>query len=341
MFARPEIVIDAEEADRALAHYALGPTLGQAVSGGGTANANLVIDTTEGRFFLRRRNPKYSQREFVAFDHALMEHLAAAGLCTPLALPSREGRRWVELDGRVYELYPFMPGGEHDPTSEGEVRDSAATLARFHRATRDMIVPPGKDWPRYDAPQLIREGLAEARELDDGSHAEELGTAEAHLELLQRRLPDERYAALPQLVIHGDYHPANVKFQDGRVVGVFDVDWATRQPRVRDLADGLLFFAAERDAPMDAADIYSVTQPFRLTEQRARLFLEAYEGIDALTSEETAALPEFMRARWLHCRVQGMAKVPPEARVHFLLRDILEPLRTLGTVTCFPNSGNR
>ena len=169
MFSRPDIIITRAEAERVLARYDVGAARGQTVSGGGTANANLVVDTDDGRFFLRRRNPKYQQREFVAFDHALMEHLSRAGLCTPLAVVSREGRRWVELDGQVYELYPFLPGGPHDPHSEAEVRDAALALAQFHRATREMVVPPGKDWPRYDAPRNIRRGLDEARRLDDYS----------------------------------------------------------------------------------------------------------------------------------------------------------------------------
>ncbi|MEN6316577.1 MAG: hypothetical protein ABFD25_20270 [Clostridiaceae bacterium] len=32
-----------------------------------------------------------------------------------------------------------------------------------------------------------------------------------------KNIPDEVYYSLPKLVMHGDYHPVNVKYQDGKV----------------------------------------------------------------------------------------------------------------------------
>ena len=56
--------------------------------------------------------------------------------------------------------------------------------------------------------------------------------------------------------------------------------------------------------------------------------LPAAEEAD-LTPREIVALPKFLRARWLYCRVQGMAKIAPEKRLRFLLNGIRESLEWL------------
>ncbi|MFQ6099123.1 MAG: phosphotransferase, partial [Armatimonadota bacterium] len=142
-------------------------------------------------------------------------------------------------------------------------------------------------------------------------------------------LPDALYASLPACVIHGDYHPANLKFRGDEVVGIFDLDWATLQPCARDLADGLLFFAARRRTDIDDRDIASLTQAPQIDIERSLVFVDAYLQCGSIENAEIAALPEFMRARWLYCRAAGMAKVEPPRRVAFLLNEIEGPLRWL------------
>src|SRR5262245_48206594 len=100
MFSR---IIAPEELKSVLSHYEIGPLTLPPESGGGTANANTTLETATGRYFLKRRNPKYAQRSFVAFDHQLMEHLAPYEIGTPLAVRTQEGARWLEWSGNVYE----------------------------------------------------------------------------------------------------------------------------------------------------------------------------------------------------------------------------------------------
>lgn len=49
---------------------------------------------------------------------------------------------------------------------------------------------------------------------------------------------------MSHLVIHGDYHPGNVKFQDGKVSGIFDFDWSNADLRCFDVAIALLYFCS-------------------------------------------------------------------------------------------------
>ncbi|MBM3474782.1 MAG: hypothetical protein FJX75_16075 [Armatimonadetes bacterium] len=329
-----DLTVGEDEARQVLAHWDVGELLGFPGERGGTANPAVVLDTAAGRFFLKRRNPRYSAPEMLRHDHALMEHLAAKGLCTPLAMRSREGRRWVESEGETYELYPYMPGEPHDPTSEAQVREAGRALARFHRAAEDFDPPLGKRWPRYHAPALTIEALRWA--LDEpagrapGAAREELQRLLSVAEGLADSFTDADYAACPHTTVHGDWHPANVKYRGDRVCGIFDLDWATHQPRLLDVADGVAFFAGTRSRPVDASDIRSLTQPFRLEPARTRAFLEGYRSVLPVRPDELRLLPQFLLARWLWCRADPMRrKVPREEAIDYLLDGIWGPIEQL------------
>lgn len=322
--------IAADELTDVLAGYDVGELLAPPAPCGGTANANVTLETSAGRLFLKRRSPKYSVPGYVAFDHRLMEHLHGYGVGTPLALRSRPGDRWLERNGAVYELFPFYPGGAHDRRSLAQIADAGRRLAAFHAASREFDRPAGKEWPRYQDPARIREGVeamgCDLRNQLDG--ADYLYLME-QIERLECAYPDARYHALPKLVVHGDYHPGNLKFVGDRVSGIYDLDWATLQPRVLDLADGIFLFAGERRSDIDAADIVSLTQSWLPSVERARAFLDGYRQTEVVSAEEWDVLDLAVRARWLFCRVGGRVKLPPERQAEYVADGLLEPLRAL------------
>lgn len=327
MFSR---TITQEELKNVLSQYESGTLVSSPEPGGGTANANMTIETATGKYFLKRRNPKYAQQGYVAFDHQLMEHLARFSIGTPLAAKTKGGERWFTQEGMVYELYPYQSGVSHDRFSLAQLASAGQRLAQFHRATRNFRVPTGKDWPRYQDPAKIREGLeANAAQLQARLTPADFDYLWAQVSLLEREFPDERYHALPKVVVHGDYHPGNLKYVGNEVSGVFDLDWATVQPRILDLADGVFLFAGERETEIDAADIVSLTQTWLPSAKRTRAFMAAYLHAEDVTEEEWAVLKYVVRARWLYCRVGGMVKLPEEQRLDFLLNGLLAPLRGL------------
>jgi len=337
-----DLTVGEDEARRVLANWDVGELVGFPGERGGTANPAVVVDTAAGRFFLRRRNPRYSGPEMLRHDHALMEHLAAKWVCTPLAALSRSGQRWADVAGRIYELYPYLPGEPHDPQSEAQIRDAGRALALFHRAAEDFVAPPGKEWPRYHDPAKTIEALnwalgrlAGRKEPTSGGRTPAQARADLQrllqvAEELAASLTDADYANCPQALVHGDWHPANVKYREDRICGIFDLDWATRQPRLVDLADGVMFFAGRRSAPLDASDIRSLTQPFVLDPDRTAALFEGYRSVGDLPPAELALLPGFLLARWLYCRADPMRrKIAPEEAIDYLLDGIWGPIREI------------
>jgi len=144
------------------------------------------------------------------------------------------------------------------------------------------------------------------------------------------RVPDERYWRLPQVIVHGDYHQGNMRFREAEIVGIFDFDWVSRQPRLVDVADGLILLCGERAEPLNPADLYSLTQPFTYRPDWMQAFLQPYLAAHELTAEERECLPELLRARWLYMRLEQMQrKVPEPERLRFLLREVTGPLEWL------------
>lgn len=314
----------------ALEHWRLPAPVERIEPGSGTANAAAIVRAGGRAFVLKRRNPRYAVEQWVAFDHALMAHLRARGIPVPLPLPARDRRTWLHLDGAIFELSEFIPGDEHRWGDASQVRAAGEMLARFHLAGEDFRPPAEKSWDRYHSPGAITSGLRTARIEQYAVFPEPYAAVRAAERIASRlliRLPDAEYWALPLAIVHGDWHPANLKFAGDRVVGVFDLDWCTSQPRVVDLADGLLFFCGHRAEPIVPGDIWSLTQSFEMDAGLVGAFGEGYLAHIHPTPAELQALPDLMRARWLFCRVDAAdRKVEPARWLEFIARGLLKPL---------------
>lgn len=290
---------------------------------GGTANENFLVAHRGIRYFLRCRSPRYTDADQIAFDHALMRHLGTAGVRGPNPIPTPAGDTCVRLDDRVYELHLYHDGRPPVWESFYDLSQAAIALRRFHEATATFCPPAPKTWPRDDAPERIRRGLAELNEhVCDPAQRLVLATLEEWTEYVELELSDSAYWALPCQVIHGDFHPGNVTIGEGGVA-IFDLDCASYQPRARDLADAILYFCARRDGPFDASTIVRLTRECHLEPERNAAFLDAYGSIG---EDELAALPWLVAARWIYSRVHGRHKLASELWPAYATEGVLTPL---------------
>ena len=97
----------------------------------------------------------------------------------------------------------------------------------------------------------------------------------------------ETYSGLLKIPIHCDYHPGNLKFENGQGVGLFDFDWSKIDYRLFDVALALFYFTAQWRG---AGAGYLRLHPFHL-------FLRGYQEtsarlgrVGAMTSQELHAL---------------------------------------------------
>jgi homoserine kinase type II len=55
---------------------------------------------------------------------------------------------------------------------------------------------------------------------------------------------DVRFQGVPEILIHCDYHPGNLKFSDVKGIGIFDFDWSKIDYRLFDIALALAYFTS-------------------------------------------------------------------------------------------------
>jgi Ser/Thr protein kinase RdoA (MazF antagonist) len=319
-----------------LARYAIGPIL-DAVEWGGTAGRTFRLSTAQGVFFLRRRGPRSSSPERIAFDHGFRHFLVCRGVPTAEPRETTDGLRWVASPDGVYELYPFVEGRAHRSGDLRQIASAARALAAFHDASVEyriragpsplleqfsLAVPDTPPSHRIDDPACLRHAL---QRLSAGLTGAEGSAAHGMLDLVEmvdRAFGGATYDGLDRYVIHGDFHPANLVFGvAGSVAGIFDLDWATNAPRLRDLADALHFFASTPVAT--GSDIRSLVAPRRPRPELASALLTVYHEAAPLDLAELDALRWAWLGRWLAMHTDGAYKVPAAERGSFLTAGVL------------------
>ena len=313
---------DARTIGKVLSHYDI-PAIGKvAPLPGGTANRNFLVETARGRYFFRARHFKYSYPEHARLDHALKRHLARRKMPVAEPMATTTGETLVVLDGGYYELYPYLAGEPFHWEREDELSSAACALARCHKALADFPQPNAPP-RRKDSPEDILAGLEEVRRLTrDARVLREIDYLAEQAGAIAANLPDKKYFSLPCHMIHGDYHPANVIFRGGNVSGIFDWDCAAWLPKMRDVADGLIFFAARREGRFDATNIVTLLKCCWADERRFDVFLREYVNENSLSGAGLKSLGWFVRARWIFSRVEGRLKVPKKTWPAYLVSGI-------------------
>jgi homoserine kinase type II len=310
------------ELQAVLAHYDLGSLYRNERDARGTVNTSFFIDTLKGavpgRYFLRRYKPGIRPEEIV-FEHALIDHLTARGTC-PVARVhrTRDGASFVHLDtpavgGAFYAIFDYLPGEDrytwvNPRCTPRELRAAGRLLAQFHSDVATLAAPGRRAEPK----------IAELLPRIEGIWAECLSRPTAtgfdrfaaqHDRLVRGSITDtssvlRRTAGhLPEVIVHSDYHPGNLRFLGDEISGLVDFDWAKVDLRAFDVGLALWYFCVSWQGRADG----------RLRLRAARAFLESYqrELIDAaelapLSPVELAILPQLISAGNIYVLYWGL-----------------------------------
>jgi homoserine kinase type II len=280
-----------------LSHYDVGVIRSlRSFARGSRAAPKLRIRSDSGEYLLKRRAPGRDDPFRVAFCHCLQLELARHGYPVPRLMGTRaDCNSMVQLEGRVYELFEFVPGDRFDG-SAATAAEAGAALARLHRLLRDFHPP-------YEAPRGSYHGAADAASVFDQLEAAVCAqegpaaaseVARSALVLRQAyqeaaaRAEEAGFGGWPSALLHGDWHPGNILFRQGRVVAVLDFDSARLEPRMADVANGALQFSMRMTDPRDP-----LQWPEGLEADRLKGFFRGYDSAAeaALTPQERAAAP--------------------------------------------------
>lgn len=183
-------------------------------------------DGTRVDGFVMRLAPKGVRRKGntdVYRQAPLLRALRRAGLPVPPVRWAGEDEQWFEVPYVIMERLPgrtLMIWEPHDDLNRGA--DYIATL--WHQAARALTEFHRFDWQRHlphweQVVPVVDEIRKWDRILARSPDKSWLAQGEAVRDLLLERPPPET----PMGLIHGDYQPGNVLYDDGKLVGV--VDW--------------------------------------------------------------------------------------------------------------------
>lgn len=291
---------DAHELAVVLSHYDLGIVDQLRVFPRGSRRSpKLRIRSQRGEFLLKRRSPGQDDPYRVAFAHDLQLHLGRRGYPVAGLIGTRaDNNSMLQLNGRTYELFNYVQGTRYDK-SPWAARQAGAALGRLHasltdyRSLYDSNVGSFHAAPEIDAKTaLIPVAVGAVEPQADQSLITQ--TAEflrrAYVDAA-KRVNDLGYLQWNKVVLHGDWHPGNLLFRRDQVAGVLDFDSARIEPRVVDVANGLLQFSMPMTSPDDPA-----SWPDGLDMEVIRCMLGGYDEATGkpLAQEERNSLPWLM-----------------------------------------------
>ena len=252
-----------EELVRVLSHYDVGVIhQTRSLSGGNRRAPKMVVVSEQGKFLLKRRPRGKDDLYRVAFAHAVQSHLAARAFpVTSLIATRSDGSTILQLNSHIYELFKFVSGTRYDGSPEATI-DAGRQLANFHRHLADFAHEFKPLQASFHDSSTVRTHL---RAIGSDRTARPGGKLQAIAEALtvlynesSIRVNQLGFDSWPQQVIHGDWHPGNMLFSNGKVAVVLDFDSIRVAPAVVDLANGMLQFSivGGRPNPADWPDYF-------------------------------------------------------------------------------------
>lgn len=254
----------------------------------GGKNEHFVVDVPGGQVFLRRSHRGKLPAELRA-QVRWTEALRTAGLPTLVHLPAEDGTPVHVHEDRLWTASAALPGSTPPATDPDLPALLGASAATYHRLAEGLPPPDGLPVAAPLGPQL-RERLAAC---PPAALPPDVSDLVARVADVLDRLP-----GLPRAVVHGGARRGSLRVQDGRVVGVLDLDSARHDARVLDLATAV-------------HDVGKGTGPraerVGLDLDRVRALSTAYGAVHPLLPAELELLPPVLLARRLH-RLLGRAQ---------------------------------
>lgn len=291
---------DSHELAMVLSHYDLGAIEQlRAFPRGSRKSPKVRIKSRRGEFLLKRRAPGQDDPYRVAFAHELQLRLAQRNYPVPGLIGTRdENNSMLQLNGRAYELFNYIHGTRYDRTPRAAVA-VGAMLGKMHTLLaghRSFYEPPPSSFhaaAEIDAKMALLNSSVRAVEpaADPAAIARTANYLRQAYHDAARRVDQAGFRAWPKCVIHGDWHPGNILYRSGVVVGVIDFDSCRLEPRAVDVANAALQFSML----MEASD-RPETWPDGLDHNAVRSILLGYdqESGGVLTPGELQAIPWLM-----------------------------------------------
>ncbi len=291
--------IDGDELVKILSRYDIGAIQRIKNYNKGSRQApKLIVGSTKGKYLLKRRAIGRDAIDRVNFSHIVQKKLGDHRFPVAGLVETVEGNTLVEHDGRIYELFHFINGHRFDK-SKPEAAESGRVLAHCHDILREFSEEPAVKKKSFHQIETTKKTISEV--VDVLSNYENKSTLEGMDETafyIGEQFDKAKFAAdsvgfssLPTSVVHGDWHPGNMLYEDGEIVAVIDFDSLRIAQRITDIANGVLQFSMR----MGTDDVNNWPDSFR--GHTIRSMVQGYNAftVSPLLPSELSIIPPLMK----------------------------------------------
>ncbi|OIK09580.1 phosphotransferase [Bacillus sp. MUM 13] len=203
---------------------------------GGLFNVNLKINTTIGNYVIRVHSGLSSEIHLLAEKH-LLKKLIEQDIPVLTPLNTTNGSYFSTLHNRFVQITPFVQGIPFIFSNE-QVYRCGNLLKKFHNALIREEEIPTPNWSNYPSHRVLKQGIYQLVKLQRYIHEPPLIT---EVERLYEKVMNEWSClngdSLKKVVIHGDWHPWNVLFNDkNEIKYILDFDFLQKGERIHDIA---------------------------------------------------------------------------------------------------------
>ncbi|RAP74231.1 phosphotransferase enzyme family protein [Paenibacillus montanisoli] len=198
---------------------------------GGRLNQHWLVNFNNERLVLRLWSNAIHIDD-IQYEVSLLKSVAELGWPVAAVI---EGP--IEFGGQMWGLFPYLhgePPSVENPAAEQRAR--GRLMARFHADLRGLSgIGQRKDWRRCEE-ILFDDELDLLLSENEMKRPEEIRVLRWHLERARKRVEGLKLHSRPGIVIHGDFTPWNLRFQEGKLSGILDFELAHWDHRVGDFA---------------------------------------------------------------------------------------------------------
>ncbi len=287
-----------DEISKVMAHYDLKLRKVGDFLGGGNSD-NVLLQTYQGKKILKRY---YWSIDSTVYEHSIHNYLANKDFPSARLSINRSDATITISDKRLYAVYDFIEGYSYSEyfcppkIKRSFIAQAGEKLANYHQLIVGFI-PEGKKLNGFK-PHSNKLWRATAWHLNVIDQYREKvldkSISDKRVRFFSRiadklkheyeeadRLYEKADHQLPKLVIHSDYKPNNVLYNNQKISGILDFGDANLNFRVADVARGLSTFCSRKRSIINQYD--------------AKIFLNNYLSVQKLTQEEMASIPTLLR----------------------------------------------
>lgn len=195
---------------------------------GGRLNQHWLAESKGRQFVIRRWSPLHAAT--IDYELRLLNQVAELGW--PVAPAIGEP---IECQNHFWTLFPFLNGEPpYQKNSPEEQRSRGRLLARFHADLSNLSCfgQRGK-WRRCE--EILSDQTLDATFSQyEQKYPEEIRVLRWHLDRARTCLEGLDPQSWPSIIVHGDFTPWNLRFQNGQLSGILDFELAHLDHRIAD-----------------------------------------------------------------------------------------------------------